>query len=465
DKYYGFTYERSLIHFYQSLNRFLLSQQKFYEGYKKGEKDFPQKELNPSEITRERQAARAELLEWDSYLKDVKNQKLGNSVFKVDLLAKTFGAYVHESFNTVNDDQVALRLYQDAKLFLFRNYNSYRTFNRNFKKFRGDYSKLPKMKKEVVEKKYVNMTEFQKTLKDFLDFKILSLIKKIRPRDYKKQVRLQKPTKKTLEALKKYKNRSNVGIVFQKGFIPKKNPSKQYFGLGAVIDDPNASGAAKAAAAIGSVVLTVYAAQTLGLMPPPRSYNPIGAHMGIRVAEGVARHSAISFELPKMENRPSSKMSYLKISNSKDKKTIRSVEVPVVNPLGDIAAEAIAEDSAARYARIGTRLALKHIAAILASYTTYKAMISSDKPKFIAKNVAVLQYLAAAKGIQMSEKADIRYWSSLPQDLRFVDFYIPEGEYQLNLELKKGKKLLQSIDLGKQKMKKNHQLLNVSSRI
>ncbi|MEI8346467.1 MAG: hypothetical protein WCG27_03305, partial [Pseudomonadota bacterium] len=44
DKYYGESYERSLVHFYLSLNHYLLFQQGFYEAYlpdgaKEGQKD------------------------------------------------------------------------------------------------------------------------------------------------------------------------------------------------------------------------------------------------------------------------------------------------------------------------------------------------------------------------------------------------------------------------------------------
>ena len=126
------------------------------------------------------------------------------------------------------------------------------------------------MKIEVVQKKYVKKTQFQKELKDFLDFKILKLTKKIDGKNYKKELNIQKPTKKVLGRLKREKADSNVGVVYTHGFIPPKVPSKQYYGFGAVLKNPKASGAAKAAAAIGAVAISIFAAKTLGLMPPPK---------------------------------------------------------------------------------------------------------------------------------------------------------------------------------------------------
>ena len=34
-----------------------------------------------------------------------------------------------EAFERSEDDQIALQLYKDAKLVLFRNYNAYKTYN------------------------------------------------------------------------------------------------------------------------------------------------------------------------------------------------------------------------------------------------------------------------------------------------------------------------------------------------
>lgn len=452
DIYYGYTYERSLIHFYLSLNHFLSYQKGYYEAYTVKDKDgnkkeVPKKELSVTEKQRELQGARAELLGWDTYLKDQANQKKGRSVFKVDLLAKTYGGFIHEAIGTSQDLQIALRLYKDAKLFLFRNYNAYSTFNKSNKMFRKDYKKLPKMKEEDVKKKYVKQTQFQEELKDFLDFKILKLTKKVDGRNYKKMVKRHKPTKKVLDRLKNEKSDSNVGVVYMHGFIPSKVPSKQYYGFGAVLNDPKASGAAKAAAAIGAVAISLFAAQTLGLMPPPRRYTPIGAEFGYQTARLTGEHAAIAFELPRIKPRPVKKTSNVVFTKGDGSNGI-ALDVPVINPMGDIAHEAIVEDSSSKYKKLGSRLVLKHLTAIMASYATYKALKNSGKAGFLAKQAAVLQYLAASKGIEASEKADVRYWSTLPSTIRFADIALPEGDYQATLKEFDGKNLTKSLPMG-----------------
>lgn len=452
DIYYGYTYERSLIHFYLSLNHFLIYQQGYREGFKMVDKDDNEKviakhELTSSEKSSEMQAARAELLGWDTYLKDQANQKKGRSVFKVDLLAKTYGGFIHEAIGTSEDLQIALRLYKDAKLFLFRNYNAYKTFNKLNKKFRKDYDKLPKMKESVVNKKYVQMTPFQESLKDFLDFKILSLTKRTDGRNFKKMKKLHKPSKQVLDRLKNEKGSSNIGVIYTQGFIPSKIPSKQYYGFGAVLNDPKASGPAKAAAAIGAVAISLFAAKTLGLMPPPRKYTPMGAEFGYQTARLTGEHAAISFELPKIKPRAVRKSTEVNLSQGKDSTGV-NLSIPVINPMGDIAHEAILEDSSSKYKKLGSRLVIKHLTAIMASYATYKALKNSGKASFLAKQAAVLQYLAASKGIEASEKADIRYWSTLPATIRFADISVPAGNYQLTLKELKGSNVVKNLSLG-----------------
>ncbi|MGZ3806829.1 MAG: hypothetical protein ACXVCE_01985, partial [Bacteriovorax sp.] len=80
DVYYGEIYERSLLHFYLSLNAILN-----YQKTKKRDDLF---------------RARAEVLAWDSFLSSIKEDRLGKSVYKNDLLLKIYGAKIHEMVDT-----------------------------------------------------------------------------------------------------------------------------------------------------------------------------------------------------------------------------------------------------------------------------------------------------------------------------------------------------------------------------
>lgn len=206
DIFYGASYERSMIHFYLALNHYLLWQRGYHEAYSPdGKKQIPQKQLSSSERNSEILAARAEILAWDSFIQTMKNEKLGESVFKDDMMAKVFGGFIHEAVGTRNDLQIALQLYKDAKDLLLKNYNGYKTFNRKYKKFIKDFEKLPTISLDQVKAVYVAPTKYQENLDGFLSYKVLLLSKKIRPRDFEKLVKLYKPNNEVIERLKKEK--------------------------------------------------------------------------------------------------------------------------------------------------------------------------------------------------------------------------------------------------------------------
>ena len=430
DQYYGEPYERSLIHFYLSLNHYLIYQKGSYESYTPagGTAPIAEKKLNPSELSTELQASRAEIIAWDSYLDWLQKDRTGKSVFKNDLLAKTFGAFIHEAIGTRNDLQTALFLYRDAKKILFQNYNAYKTFNGKAVKFKQDFSKLPSLSQDKVAKEYVESTNFQKDLKDFLDYKILLLTKLLRPKEIEQMKKIHSPSASVVQEALKAKP-GNVTVLFQRGLIPAKVPTTQYYSLESALTPDNPSTAQKTIAQIGAGVITLFAASQLGLLPPPNNYSPIGMELGVRLGAAAGNHLAISFELPAIEKKEIQETVELEVTDPSGK-TITKRRLPVVNPLIDIAMEAVAENSAALYTRLGLRLATKHLTAILASFTTYNLM-KEKSGAFFAKQAALLQYMAASKGIAASEQADTRFWSTLPADIRVVEFSLPKGKYML----------------------------------
>ena len=315
-----------------------------------------------------------------------------------------------------------------------------------------------------MKKKYVVSTKTQEELKDFLDDKILTLTRRLRPREYKKMLRIHQPSSRVLEGIRKRPPRSNVAILIQRGMIGNKIPDKTYIGLEQGFKSK--SKGARAAAAIGQAALTLFAAKTLGLMPTAKNYTPMSAYAGIKVTELTVTHSAISFELPKVDLKPINESIVLEVYDSKGKK-IRERVVPVINPMGDIAAESVAEDSAARYLRTGIRVAAKHIGAIASSIATYK-LTEGQWGKLMAKSAALVQYLGLSKGIAGSEKADTRFWSTLPDQIRLVNLSLPAGSYQLKIRrtlLGAYEQTQLSKDIGKLEVKKGRQKQVLSFRI
>jgi hypothetical protein len=411
DVYYGEKYEHSLIRFYQALNHYLIWQSGKYEAYSTQDGEtvtqVPEKILSDSERRQELFRARAAVLDWDSFLTTLRNERVGQTVFKNDLLAKIFGAQIHEALATNNDRQAALQLYRDAKELLFKNYNGYASFNTSSRKFRSDFSKLPEFPRSKIEKEYVTETDHARDLLNYLDKKIAS-------------------------KLKSAKGKSAVTVVLQRGFIPEKSPELQYFGLDKALNDPKAGKGSKALAAVGHVALTFFMADVLKLMPTPQNYTPVGAQLGFQVAAFTAEKAAISFELPVIKNAPLSQRFLIRVLSLADRKMVTEQVLPLVGPLGDIAEEAVAEGAIGRYTRVGTRLATKHAAAILASYATYK-LVKDKSGDLFARSAAVLQYLAVARGIQETEKADTRYWSTLPEEIRVADLELAPGQYIIQL--------------------------------
>ncbi|TDJ03626.1 MAG: hypothetical protein E2O68_09800 [Deltaproteobacteria bacterium] len=410
DHFFGATYERSLIHFFLALNHFLLHQDA---------------KLSKSEKRIELFAARAEILSWDSFLSEQIGEKKGRSVFKNDLLARVFGGFVHESVGTREDLEVALQLYKDAGEILFKNYNAYQVYNGLYKKFVKDFDKLHGFKTEQVRNNYVNETSFQKELKEFLNYKVLELSKKKNKRAYKKLVRSLKPSK---EILKKLKEKDNITIILQRGIIPEKVAKVEYFPLGTIM----------ASQRYQQQGLYNFASRDLRIGYAPYHYRSYGNNYSFGSA------LAIKFEVPVIRYRPIREKITVNILDFNGK-SLGEEKMVLISPMGEIAEQALAEDAPARYRRIGLRLATKYVTAIAASYATYMGL-RQRLGAGLAKAIAVGQFAIASNMIQKSEKADIRYWATLPNDIRLASFYLPPGKYRLRANVKEEEK---SFLLGK----------------
>lgn len=389
DNYYGEKYERSLIRFYLALNHYLMYQKGTYEPRvvkvknvstgKIIDKTIPEKKLTQSQRLNHLSASRATILEWDSLLDNYKGQLAGDDAYKDDLSAKVFGAFIHEQIGSGSDRQIALQLYRDAKKILFRNYNTYSAFNKKSEKFRKNFSKFPTMNIEKVKKNYISKTDFYKNLVKYIDRKIL--------------------------ALKKRKS-DNFQVMIQQGFITPKTVKKIDFPL------PVSALAAGSAVASGAKNPVTFVIKVLGLSSVTKP--------------------TITFELPEVKKIDFNE-SYEVIVKS-GKKVIKKVDTVMVNPLSQIAYEALDNKVISTYAKIGARVAGKHVAALVTSYVAYNLAIKQGIPEFVALLTATGSYSLANKGIAASEQADLRYWASLPSSLRVASARLPKGKYKVFLK-------------------------------
>ena len=377
DDFYGEIYERSMLRFYSALNHYLIYQQGYYESYKRDGQAVPQKVLSLQERRRHLEAARAMIVEWNSKIQEWRDERAGQTVYKDDLMAKTFGAFIHEQIGIQTDQNIAQLLYKDAQRVLFQNYNVYPTFNVHYKKFKKDFKKLPQLSKKEVTKSYVSATTRAKNLKAYLQKREKSLAQRKRP---------------------------NVTIVIHHGLVARKRPRIYRF--------PLDFASSIKTTLTGEMSMMDFTIQVLGL-----------------ASEGDI--PAIEFELPHIPTKEVT--TDFNVQLFQGDKQIASHPIWPINPLSDIAKEALEERALSTRLRLGVRLIAKHVAAITSVYGVYMASLQKGTPRPIAQWLATGLYLAASRGIASSERADLRSWYSLPHTLSMTSFFLPPGTYQVKL--------------------------------
>ena len=323
----------------------------------------------------------AEIKGWDSFLTEMKHERSGQALFKEDLLSKTFGALVHEALGTSNGNQVALQLYKDAFDVYFKNYNLFPTYNASFQAFRENFEKFPNMPINEVATNYVRETNHSLSLKDFLTSKILLLTKTLNPNNLKSEIAKLSPSEKIMEGINM--KGGNVSFLIQDGLIIEKKARLYEF----PIILPGHTGIA---------------------------YNMLG--------------SKITFELPYVEEQAYIDSGILQAIDAAGN-IVSESELSIVAPLGDLAAQAINEHSSSIATKTGARVAAKHIAAAVAAQATYEA--TKDRNPTFALLTLTLGHGAAISAINASEKADIRYWSTLPSNIRMGNLTLKPGSYKL----------------------------------
>ena len=167
-------YELSLLRFYISLTHYRLYQTGKYEAYEvedpslpEGKKVVSEKQLTPSEKRKHLNASRATVLEWVSFLQEHFSETAGKRTFKRDMLAKTWGGFVHNVYGKTGDRQIAKQLYRDVDKILLQNYNLYSVYNEKHEKYADDYDDLPEIGEKKVREDYVSATDKAKTLLRF----------------------------------------------------------------------------------------------------------------------------------------------------------------------------------------------------------------------------------------------------------------------------------------------------------
>jgi hypothetical protein len=379
DKYYGERYERSLIRFYESLVNYKLYRTGFYEAHTlmEGGKNLgiPKKELTDTEKRRHLMNARSVLVEWDSLMNSYKAELAGKSTYKVDLLAKLWAGFIHEQFDTAEDRQIALQLYRDAKGVLLKYYNVYPPFNRKYKSFDDNFSKLAIMPLAEVRSKFIDSTSVAKDVEIFIDSKIEKLSEN---------------------------RKDNLFILLSDSFVSPKTAKK--FKIGVSIDI---------------------------LMHVGNNDQEFVAFVRNELSETNKKDTMplVEFEIPQIEPSKKEWVPYwVSISEADSKKEIAKFRLILVEPVTDIAVKSLNDRMALVYLQTCATVATKYATAMYAAYKIYKGNRST-----LGAMLATASYLTAARALAETTMADLRYWSSLADRIYIGSTRLKPGKYNLTI--------------------------------
>ena len=379
DIFYAQIYERSLLWFYSALNHYLLYQ---YGGDRSLAQGPPV--LSLRKRRRHLGAARAMVVGWNAKIKQWRVERLGKTVYKDDLLAKIFGAFIHLQVARGNDLEIAQLLYQDAKRVLWQNYNAYPSFNHRYQEFRRNFKQLPQLSRTQVLQGYVTPSARALELEKFL-----------------RQAAGKSPP-------------PNVTVLVHHGLVAPMRAKKYYLPLNLV--------SAVKVVVTGEMSIVDFALRVLGLTSP----------------SGVP---AIVFELPEVVVKGVAPAFSLGISSGE--RQVALAPLVLVNPISEMAWEAVEEHALATRVRLGGRLVVKHGAAMASAYAAYRASLKSGVSDAAARLVALGLYSMASKGIALSERADLRHWSSLPHRISIATVALPAGNYRAVLLKSSGERVLE----------------------
>lgn len=411
DDFYGASYERSYAHYFLAKS--------LYQRY--------QKTGNKLDL----QGARATILAWDSFFSDLQRGATKKTLYSTDLMLKVFGGQIHEASGIRADLQISLQLYKDALSILGTQGGIYSVFNKK----NNDYIKSYENEGKLPPKKLFEPTRMEGDLKEFLQWKILSLTKEVRGTDFENQVKGLGAGPQIVKRAKK--GSGNVVLVLEEGLIPQKVGKPFNFGLKGAVNAVDNPGAKSFIAGVGTEVVTAFAMNKLGMIPE-RTASPGSFVFAHSVTKLAVTEAAVEFELPMIEDVPLVQRLGFFVLNEAGVVKHKGV-LPVIAENGDIARVVLEEDVVSRYIKTGTRVATKHLVAIVAAMKVYQSLNKgNDSGDFLAKTAAMATYVGASKGIAALEKADIRAWNTLPQALRMAELNLPPGQYQVALGIYDG---------------------------
>ncbi len=419
ETYYGSPYERSLLYFYQALsflkvyqNGHILEETRIAkksglekDDKKKGDQEkggaknkiiITQRKLTPQQRRRYLYRARASIVAWDVFYKELQRSSRESTRFDHDLFAKIVGGQVHELIGKRSDDQIALQLYKDAYDVLHRTGPAFKSFNQSFE----NYSKSLMGEKISKKAKTKSLTTNFKRLNEYLKLKILFLTKKRRGHEFKKIVKKLSPAKETLAEAQKYKN---VTVLIEDGMIAPLVGQDFSYNLKSALESVEDPASRALLEGIGLPVITYFAMGPLGLSGRASSGNN-KLYVRHTAGEAMVAEAGVEFEMPVIKEPEPAAEATLEVYAIKGKKEEKFASQPLAlaGPVSDLAYQMNLERASSAFSDRGARIALKHVMAIIAAYQTYQT-VKQNSDELFAKPAALAAYLLAAKTIKESE--------------------------------------------------------------
>ena len=387
--FHGEIFEQHQFFFHLSLAYLRISQQKDVESRDK---------------IRALASARAALLDWDSFIKGLHRNGI-KAFYKESFLARFYASFLHEVIGSREDLQIAFQLMKDAK---------------GLMKF-GDFKVLgPKINKMMGES-LVRLA--------------LKLGRKKEVSKFSKEYKLNAKEVELYPAI----------FLIDRGMIAAKKAETVPFGLQYALNNPSRDVRGNLLN-IGMTVLSGFSNGVLGLGYQEHRYRRSGY---VRYRYRVSG-SAIEFEMPvRAESTPTDSINPGQLQLSLiTKEATGEAQPKTINPkflfsVSELSRAAIDHDFEDIYFRTGLRASMKYLAAIISAYKLYRSMTKSKgkNPRnsnpnvgggnVMARFATTTSFALAVAAIRASERADTRYWSTLPDHLLIKNMDLKPGQYQL----------------------------------
>lgn len=411
--YTGLEYEISLLHYLIATNFLLMAQTNHLPAWEQEEvrsknqlifakQAFPAKELSPRDRSDALAKARAELLDWNAFLREVRERNRGQPYYKDDLLNKVFAAFVHRKVGTNQDKNIAQQLLKDADKLLVSAYSAYPAFNAKSAEYIDNYKKFESLGADTVRERFIEKTPYYNATEALINQAQAAA--------------------------------GNVFVLVEFGMAPSRKEKTYVIGLSTLFREIKDPQLRRQIEELGTHVLLQFAPQ-LGLSFAGAAV--VGSIAGSDaegekpkfISDAVDSVIGFSFKLPNVEPSPVTETLELHISHVNGGAMIQS-PVVLLSPITDIAKLNIDRRANAMALKTGIRVGLKYLAALVPAILTYKRI---DGPEFAKMLAATAVWMAGKRIVDATEAADLRAWALLPKWVGASELNLPPAEYDMSL--------------------------------